>query len=83
MRRELYRLVPSSFLSTTVARKISAREIRRDEVRSYMYVRLILSYTGKKRLRWMPDAEESEVAAAAAVVARTEMDSGLKEQEET
>jgi len=48
-----------------------------------MYVRLILSYTGKKRLRWMPDAEESEVAAAAAVVARTEMDSGLKEQEET
>lgn len=57
---------------------------RREEVRSYMYVRLILLYgaRGKRRLCWTPDAEESEAAAGAAgVVARTEMDSGSKERE--
>lgn len=84
-----YRPVSSSFPSIAIARGMSTRELAYSgtERRStFIYVcpidSLLYGARGKRRLRWTPDAEESEAAAGAAgAIARTEMDSGSKERE--
>jgi len=52
---------------------------------TFIYVRpidsLLYGARGKRCLCWTSDAEESEAAGAAGVVARTEMDLGSKERE--